>query len=161
MTQISPSTLSTATEDDPALQATTILESASTVEAASTQQITVNSITVEISLPSNGNIDLEVSWTDDGACTELYNIFYRSGADSTTYFSLETAVIASSAQSKSMSFLTLPDNSLISAWCGTQSSGSQIAEVQIDPGVEGTYSSLPSQPEADAVAAASGVELSN
>ena len=131
------------------------------MEAPPTQQITVNSITVEISLPSNGNIDLEVSWIDAGACTELYNIYYRSSAASTTYFSLETAVIASSAQSKSLSFLTLPDNSLISAWCGQQSSGRQIAEVQIDAGVEGTYSSLPSQQEADAVAAASGVELSN
>ncbi|MYC21957.1 MAG: SH3 domain-containing protein [Caldilineaceae bacterium SB0662_bin_25] len=161
VTQISPSALSAATEGDPALQETTILESASTVEADATQQITVNSITVEISLPSNGNIDLEVSWTDAGACTELYNIYYRSSAASSTYFSLETAVIASSAQSKSLSFLTLPDNSLISAWCGEKSSGRQIAEVQIDAGVEGTYSSLPSQPEADAVAAASSVELSN
>jgi len=161
VTQISPSALSAATEGDPALQETTILESASTVEADATQQITVNSITVEISLPSNGNIDLEVSWTDAGACTELYNIYYRSSAASSTYFSLETAVIASRAQSKSLSFLTLPDNSLISAWCGEKSSGRQIAEVQIDAGVEGTYSSLPSQPEADAVAAASSVELSN
>ena len=161
VTQLSSSTVAAAAEEDPALQATTILESASTVEAPSTQQITVNSITVEISLPSNGNIDLEVSWIDAGACTELYNIYYRSSAASTTYFSLETAVIASSAQSKSLSFLTLPDNSLISAWCGQQSSGRQIAEVQIDAGVEGTYSSLPSQQEADAVAAASGVELSN
>ena len=161
VTQISPSALSAATEGDPALQETTNLESASTVEADSTQRITVNSITVEISLPSNGNIDLEVSWTDAGACAELYNIYYRSSAASSTYFSLETAVIASSAQSKSLRFLTLPDNSLISAWCGEKSSGRQIAEVQIDAGVEGTYSSLPSQPEADAVAAASGVELSN
>ena len=161
VTQLSSSTVAAAAEEDPALQATTILESASTVEAPPTQQITVNSITVEISLPSNGNIDLEVSWIDAGACTELYNIYYRSSAASTTYFSLETAVIASSAQSKSLSFLTLPDNSLISAWCGQQSSGRQIAEVQIDAGVEGTYSSLPSQQEADAVAAASGVELSN
>ena len=161
VTQLSSSTVAAAAEEDPALQATTILESASTVEAPPTQQIMVNSITVEISLPSNGNIDLEVSWIDAGACTELYNIYYRSSAASTTYFSLETAVIASSAQSKSLSFLTLPDNSLISAWCGQQSSGRQIAEVQIDAGVEGTYSSLPSQQEADAVAAASGVELSN
>ena len=161
VTQISPSTLSAATEDDPAVHATTILESASTVEADSTQQITVNSITVEISLPANGNIDLEVSWTDAVACTELYNIYYRSSSDSTTYFSLETAVIASSAQSKSLSFLTLPESSLISAWCGMQSTGRQVAEVMIDPGVEGIFSSSPSQAETDAVASVSGAELSN
>ena len=126
---------------------------APTPQPASTPQVAVGSITVDLSLPSNGTIDLEVSWTDAGACSELYRIYYRSNTDSATYFSLETAVIASTANSKSLSFQTLPGSSLISAWCGTHGAGRQVAEVQIDSHVEGTYSSAPSQPAADAVAA--------
>ena len=126
---------------------------APTPQPASTPQVAVGSITVDLSLPSNGTIDLEVSWTDAGACSELYKIYYRSNTDSATYFSLETAVLASTANSKSLSFQTLPGSSLISAWCGTHGAGRQVAEVQIDSNVEGTYSSGPSQPATDAVAA--------
>ena len=90
----------------------------------------MSAISVDLSLPSNGTIDLEVSWTDAGACSELYRIYYRSNTDSATYFSLETAVIASTANTKSLSFQTLSDSSLISAWCGSQSTGRQVAEVQ-------------------------------
>ena len=126
---------------------------APTPQPASTPQVAVGSITVDLSLPSNGTIDLEVSWTDAGACSELYRIYYRSNTDSATYFSLETAVLASTANSKSLSFQTLPGSSLISAWCGTHGAGRQVAEVQIDSNVEGTYSSAPSQSAADAVAA--------
>ena len=150
VTQISSSVA--AAEYDPALHETTILESASTVASASTQQVVVNSITVALSLPANGNINLEVSWTDAEICTDHYQIYYRSNADSTTYFSLENAVLTTASNSKSLSFLTLPDRSLISAWCGTHNRGRHIAEVQIDPAVEGAYSSLPTQPEAGAVA---------
>ena len=126
---------------------------APTPQPASTPQVAVGSITVDLSLPSNGTIDLEVSWTDAGACSELYRIYYRSNTDSATYFSLETAVLASTANTKSLSFQTLPSSSLISAWCGTHGAGRQVAEVQIDSHVEGTYSSAPSQPATDAVAA--------
>ena len=98
-------------------------------QPASTPQVAVGSITVDLSLPSNGTIDLEVSWTDAGACSELYRIYYRSNTDSATYFSLETAVLASTANSKSLSFQTLPGSSLISAWCGTHGAGRQVAEV--------------------------------
>ena len=122
-------------------------------QPASTPQAAVGSISVDLSLPSSGTIDLEVSWTDDSACSELYRIYYRSNTDSGTYFSLETAVVASTANSKSLSFQTLPGSSLISAWCGTHNAGRQVAEVQIDSHVEGTYSSAPSQPATDAVAA--------
>ena len=41
---------------------------APTPQPASTPQVAVGSITVDLSLPSNGTIDLEVSWTDAGAC---------------------------------------------------------------------------------------------
>jgi uncharacterized protein YraI len=132
-----------------------------TPQPASTQQPAVSTISVEVSLPSNGTIDLEVSWTDESVCSELYKIYYRSNADSVTYFSLETAVMASTANSKSLSFQTLPDSSLISAWCGTHSAGRQVAEVQIDADVEGTYSSAPSEPAVDALAAAPVAVLPN
>ena len=127
-------------------------QAAPTPQPASAPQVAVGSITVDLSLPSNGTIDLEVSWTDAGACSELYRIYYRSNTDSATYFSLETAVVASTANSKSLSFQTLPGSSLISAWCGTHNAGRQVAEVQIDSHVEGTYSSAPLQPANDAVA---------
>ena len=86
--------------------------------AASTEP-SLSSITVELSLPADGHINLEVSWTDASACAQVYNLYYRSNADSSTYFSLQTAVTASAASSKSLSFLTLPDRSFISAWCGS------------------------------------------
>ena len=147
VTQVASAGIPTSTQAAPTQPAD------STPQAASTPQVVVGSITVDLSLPSNGTIDLEVSWTDAGACSELYRIYYRSNADSATYFSLETAVIASTANTKSLSFQTLSDSSLISAWCGSQSTGRQVAEVQIDSNVEGTYSSTPPQPAADAVAA--------
>ncbi len=153
VTQLSSSTVAAATEEDPALQATTILEETSTIEAAPTQQVVVNSITIELTLPDNGNIDLEVSWTDADLCTDLYKLFYRSSTNSTTYFSLENAVLATTPNSMSLSFLALPDSSLISAWCGTQRTGRKVAEVQIDTSNEGIFSSIPSQPEAGTVAA--------
>lgn len=142
-------------------QTATIQETGTTQQAASPEQLVVSGITIELSLPSSGNIELEVNWTDADICADVYKIYYRANTDSSTYFSLETAVIASTANSKSMSFQTLPDSSLISTWCGTHSAGRQVAEVQIDSNVEGTYSSLPSQPAADAVAAATGAELHN
>ena len=149
VTQIASAGIPTSTQAD----STQPADSTSTPPAASTQQAAVSAISVDLSLPSNGTIDLEVSWTDAGACSELYRIYYRSNADSATYFSLETAVMASTANTKSLSFQTLSDSSLISAWCGSQSTGRQVAEVQIDSNVEGTYSSTPPQPAADAVAA--------
>ena len=142
-------------------QAAEVQQEVSPEQVSSTQQPAANSVTVEVSLPSNGNIELEVSWTDSDTCTGLYTLYYRSNADSGTYFSLETAVVASTATTKSLSFLTLPNSSLISTWCGTHNDGRQVAEVQVDPSVEGTYSSQPSQPEVDAVAAAPSVELYN
>ena len=113
VTQVASAGIPTSTQAAPTQPAD------STPQAASTPQVVVGSITVDLSLPSNGTIDLEVSWTDAGACSELYKIYYRSNTDSATYFSLETAVIASTANSKSLSFQTLPGSSLISAWCGT------------------------------------------
>ena len=136
-------------------------QAAPTPQPPSTPEVAVGSITVDLSLPSSGTIDLEVSWTDAGACSELYRIYYRSNADSATYFSLETAVLASTANSKSLSFQTLPGSSLISAWCGTHSAGRQVAEVQIDSNVEGTYSSAPQQPATDSVAAGTAAASRN
>ena len=40
-----------------------------------------------------------------------------------------------------LEFSTLSGSSFISAWCGTMAAGREIAEVEIDPGVAGTYSS--------------------
>ena len=100
-----------------------------------------SSITVELALRQLGGVDLEVSWTDAGPCTQLYNLYHRAGADTTTYISLETAATASDANSKSLSFTTLSGSSFISAWCGTNSGGREVAEVEIDPGTAGTYSS--------------------
>ena len=119
--------------------------------APASSQPTAGSITIELSLPADGRINLDVSWTDASACAQVYNLYYRSSdQSSSTYFSLETAVTASTASSKSLSFLTLPAGSLISAWCGTNGSGRQVAEVQIDPNAAGTYSSAPSSPDATA-----------
>ena len=112
----------------------------------------VSSITIELSLPDDGRINLDVTWTDTSACAQVYNLYYRASADSSVYFSLETAVTSSTGSSKSLSFETLPVSSFISAWCGSKSGGRQVAEVQIDPTQAGTYSSLPEQPSSDALA---------
>ena len=114
----------------------------------------VSSITIELTLPSDGRINLAVNWTDAGACAQVYKLYYRSNTDSPTYFSLETAVTSSTTSSKSLSFQTLPANSFISAWCGTSSAGRQVAEVQVDATSAGTYSSLSDHPSSDAVAVA-------
>ena len=115
----------------------------------------VSSITIDLTLPSDGRINLEVNWADASACAQVYKLYYRSNTDSPTYFSLETAVTSSTASSKNLSFQTLPANSFISAWCGSSSAGRQVAEVQVDATSAGTYSSLPYHPSSDAVAAAS------
>ena len=99
------------------------------------------SITVELSLPQAGGVDLDVSWTDTSACAQLYNLYHRSSTASTTYISLDQAATASTVNSKSLSFSTLSGDSFISAWCGTMAGGREVAEVEIDPGVAGTYSS--------------------
>ena len=100
-----------------------------------------SSITVELSLPQVGGVDLDVSWLDDSACAQLYSLYHRASTDSTTYISLEQAATASTVNSKSLSFSTLSGTSFISAWCGTNGAGREIAEVEIDPVVAGTYSS--------------------
>ena len=92
-------------------------------------------------MPQAGGVDLDVSWLDDSACAQLYSLYHRSSTDSTTYISLEQAATASTVNSKSLSFSTLSGSSFISAWCGTMAAGREIAEVEIDPGVAGTYSS--------------------
>ncbi len=99
------------------------------------------SITVELSLPQAGGVDLDVSWTDVSACAQLYNLYHRASTDTTTYISLDQAATASTVNSKSLSFSTLSGDSFISAWCGQMAGGREVAEVEIDPGVEGTYSS--------------------
>ncbi len=99
------------------------------------------SITVELSLPQAGGVDLDVSWTDTSACAQLYNLYHRSSTASTTYISLDQAATASTVNAKSLSFSTLSGDSYISAWCGTMAGGREVAEVEIDPGVAGTYSS--------------------
>ena len=99
------------------------------------------SITVELSLPQAGGVDLDVSWTDVSACAQLYNLYHRASTDTTTYISLDQATTASTVNAKSLSFSTLSGDSFISAWCGTMAGGREVAEVEIDPGVAGTYSS--------------------
>ena len=98
-------------------------------------------ITVELSMRQAGGVDLEVSWTDAGVCGQLYNLYHRTGTGTDTYISLETATTATGANSQSLSFSTLTGSSYISAWCGTNNVGREVAEVEIDPGVAGTYSS--------------------
>ena len=114
------------------------------------QELT-NSITIDLAFRQAGGVDLEVSWSDSGACTQLYNLYHRPNVSSDTYLSLETAATASTVNSKSLSFQTLSGSSFISAWCGTKSDGRQVAEVEIDPGVAGTYSST--SPATDGIAA--------
>ncbi len=100
-----------------------------------------SSITVDLSLPPVGGVDMEVSWVDTSGCAQLYALYHRASTDTTTYTSLDQAATASSVNSKSLSFSTLSGNSYISAWCGTMAGGREVAEVEIDPGVAGTYSS--------------------
>ena len=100
-----------------------------------------SSITVELSLPVAGGVDLEVSWVDTSACAQLYSLYHRASIDTTAYTSLEQAATTSSVNSKNLSFSTLSGNSYISAWCGQMAGGREVAEVEIDPGVAGTYSS--------------------
>ena len=100
-----------------------------------------SSITVALSLPPAGGVDLEVSWVDVSGCAQLYNLYHRASPDTTVYISLEQAATSSTANSKSLSFSTLSGNSFISAWCGSMAAGREVAEVEIDPGVAGTYSS--------------------
>ena len=100
-----------------------------------------SSITVALSLPPAGGVDLEVSWVDLNACAHLYNLYHRASPDTTVYISLEQAATSSTANSKSLSFSTLSGSSFISAWCGSMAGGREVAEVEIDPGVAGTYSS--------------------
>ena len=119
---------------------------------AAAQQPVASSITVELSLPSAGGVDLDVSWTDADTCTQVYSLYFRANADSEGYFSLESAIVASTANSKRLHLSTMPENALISAWCGTNTAGRQVAEVQIDPDTVGAYSSTPPQPAAGAQA---------
>ena len=100
-----------------------------------------SSITVDLSLPPVGGVDLEVSWRDVSGCAQLYNLYHRSSPDSTVYISLDQAATASTVNSKSLSFSSLSGSSFISAWCGPMAAGREVAEVEIDPGVAGTYSS--------------------
>ena len=104
------------------------------------EQLT-SSITVDLSLPQAGGVDLEVSWLDAIACTQLYSLYHRASTDTTVYISLNQAATASTANAKSLSFSTLTGSSFISAWCGTNAAGREVAEVEIDPGVAGAYSS--------------------
>ncbi|MCY4072476.1 MAG: SH3 domain-containing protein [Chloroflexi bacterium] len=100
-----------------------------------------SSITVALSLPPAGGVDLEVSWADISGCAQLYNLYHRSSPDTTVYISLDQAATSSTVNSKSLSFSSLSGSSLILAWCGTMTGGREAAEVEIDPGVAGTYSS--------------------
>ncbi len=100
-----------------------------------------SSITVDLSLPLAGGVDMEVSWVDRNTCAQLYSLYHRSSTDTTTYISLDQAATASTVNSKSLSFSTLSGSSYISAWCGQMAAGREVAEVEIDPGVAGTYSS--------------------
>ncbi|MCY3993018.1 MAG: SH3 domain-containing protein [Caldilineaceae bacterium] len=100
-----------------------------------------SSITVALSLPPAGGVDLEVSWVDVSGCAHLYNLYHRASTDSTVYISLEQAATSSTANSQSLSFSSLSGSSFISAWCGSMAAGREVAEVEIDPGVAGTYSS--------------------
>ena len=100
-------------------------------------------ITVELSMRDAGGVDLDVSWVDASVCGQLYTLYHRTDTESDTYVSLETATVSSAQNAKSLSFSSMTGSSLISAWCGTNSGGREVAEVEIDPGVAGTYSSRP------------------
>ena len=105
------------------------------------EQLT-SSITVDLSLPQAGGVDLEVSWLDAIACTQLYNLYHRASTDTTVYISLESGRNGLDPQLQEPQFHH-PDrgSSYISAWCGTNAAGREVAEVEIDPGVAGAYSS--------------------
>ena len=100
-----------------------------------------SSITVELSLPQVGGVDLDVNWLDSSACAQLYNLYHRSSTDSTTYISLEQAATASTRQLQESEFQHPEREQLHLCLCGTNSTGREIAEVEIDPVVAGTYSS--------------------
>lgn len=110
-----------------------------------------NSITVDLSLPAAGGVDLEVNWVDVNACSQFYNLYYRASTDTTVYISLELAAAASTANSRSLRFSFLSGSSFISVWCGTTGTGRKVVEVEIDPAVPGTYSST--SPASDGIAA--------
>ena len=110
-----------------------------------------NSITVDLSLPPAGGVDLEVSWVDVNACSQFYNLYHRGSTDTTLYISLELAVAASTANSRSFRFSNLSGSSFISVWCGTNGTGRKVVEVEIDPAVPGTYRST--SPAIEGVAA--------
>ena len=118
-----------------------LIQLASGGSSSPTAGLLTSSITVELSLPQAGGVDLDVSWLDVSACAQLYNLYHRASTDTTTYISLEQAATATTINSKSLSFSTLSGDSFISAWCGTMAAGREVAEVEIDPGVAGTYSS--------------------
>ena len=107
----------------------------------STVEQLTGSITVDLALPQAGRVDLEVSWLDAIACAQLYSLYHRASTHTTVYISLNHAATASTPNAKSLSFSTLTGSSFISAWCGTNAAGREVAEVEIDPGVAGTYSS--------------------
>ncbi len=54
---------------------------------------------------------------------------------------MEQAATASTMNSKSLNFSTRTGSSYISAWCGAMAGGRAVAEIEIDPGVAGAYSS--------------------
>ena len=101
-----------------------------------------SSITVELSLPQAGGVDLDVSWLDDSACAQLYSLYHRSSTDSTTYISLEQAATASTVNSKSSEFQHPEREQLhLGLVRDERQRGREVAEVEIDPVVAGTYSS--------------------
>ena len=101
----------------------------------------LSSITVALSFPQAGGVELDVSWVDASPCAQLYNLYHRSSADSTVYISLDQAVTGAAAASRNLSFSVLSGDSFISVWCGTYAAGREVAEVAIDPSVAGIYSS--------------------
>ena len=92
---------------------------------------------------TSGGVDLEVSRVDTSVCDQLYNLYHRTDMESDTYLSLATATVSSAENAKSLRFSKMTGRSLISAWCGTSSGWREVAEVEIDPGAAGTYSSRP------------------
>ena len=84
-----------------------------------------------------------MSWVDASVRGQLYNLYRRTDTESDTYLSLETVTVSSAENAKSLRFSTMTGSSLISAWCGTSSGAREVAEVEIDPGAAGTYSSRP------------------
>ncbi|MXY95618.1 MAG: SH3 domain-containing protein [Caldilineaceae bacterium SB0670_bin_27] len=113
-----------------------------------------NSITVGLSLPAVGGVDLEVNWVDVNICSQFHNLYHRVSTDTTVYISLELAAAASTANSRSFRLNSLSGSSFISVWCGTNGTGRKVVEVEIDPAVPGTYrSTSPASAEIAALAA--------